>query len=102
MELFLTISTLKIVPAERRQESADDIITDKNAARTNPERKSGRVVRAIGIANAGVLICCCIDGIAMDASAMRAIQIAKTSFSRAVNKVAFLAVFSFFAERILL
>lgn len=58
MDLFFIMSTLKMVPADNRQESAEEIMTDKNEARTIPARMVGRVLKATGIANAGVVISC--------------------------------------------
>ena len=51
---FLKISTLNIVPAESKQESAEEIITDKKPAKIIPEIKGDRLITAVGIARYGL------------------------------------------------
>ena len=46
----MKISILIIVPAERRHESADESITDTNAARITPANKGDKEKTAVGIA----------------------------------------------------
>ena len=95
ISFFLKISTLKIVPAESKQESAEEIITDKKLAKIIPEINGDKFITAIGIARYGFER----FGYSIIAdNAIIAIAIAKTSLKSPEKIAPFFAVFSSFEE----